>query len=101
MRPILSQKIIDGADSFPLLAIPFFLLAGELMNAGGISRRIVNFALAWVGHIRGGLGLVAILPAVIMAALSGSRGRRHRGARRAADPDDAQRRLQRAARRPA
>ncbi len=69
---ILSQKIIEGADSFPLLAIPFFMLAGELMNAGGISRRIVRFALAFVGHIRGGLGIVAIVAAVIMAAISGS-----------------------------
>ncbi|MBP6900347.1 MAG: TRAP transporter large permease subunit [Burkholderiaceae bacterium] len=69
---ILSQKAIEGADSFPLLAIPFFMLAGELMNAGGISKRIVNFALAWVGHIRGGLGLVAIFAAVVMAAISGS-----------------------------
>jgi len=69
---IMSQKLIEGADSFPLLAIPFFLLAGELMNAGGLSKRIVNFALAWVGHIRGGLGLVAIFAAVIMAAISGS-----------------------------
>jgi len=69
---ILSQKLIEGADSFPLLAIPFFMLAGELMNAGGISRRIVNFALAWVGHVRGGLGLVAIFAAVLMAAISGS-----------------------------
>jgi TRAP-type transport system large permease protein len=57
---ILSQKLLEGADSFPLLAIPFFMLAGELMNAGGISKRIVNFALAWVGHLRGGLGIVAI-----------------------------------------
>ncbi|MFT3717531.1 TRAP transporter large permease [Pseudorhodoferax sp.] len=69
---ILSQKLIEGADSFPLLAIPFFMLAGELMNAGGISRRIVNFALAWVGHIRGGLGLVAVFASVMMAAISGS-----------------------------
>ena len=69
---ILSQKLIEGADSFPLLAIPFFMLAGELMNAGGISQRIVNFALAWVGHIRGGLGFVAIFAAVMMAAISGS-----------------------------
>lgn len=69
---ILSQKIIEGADSFPLLAIPFFMLAGELMNAGGISKRIVHFALAFVGHIRGGLGIVAIVAAVIMAAISGS-----------------------------
>ena len=69
---ILSQKLIEGADSFPLLAIPFFMLAGELMNAGGISKRIVAFALAWVGHYRGGLGFVAILASVVMAAISGS-----------------------------
>ncbi|HEX4329890.1 MAG TPA: TRAP transporter large permease subunit [Burkholderiales bacterium] len=69
---ILSQKLLEGADSFPLLAIPFFMLAGELMNAGGISKRIVRFALAWVGHIRGGLGLVAVFAAVMMAAISGS-----------------------------
>lgn len=69
---ILSQKLLEGADSFPLLAIPFFMLAGELMNAGGISRRIVAFALAWVGHIRGGLGLVAVFACVMMAAISGS-----------------------------
>jgi tripartite ATP-independent transporter DctM subunit len=69
---ILSQKVVEGADSFPLLAIPFFMLAGELMNAGGISKRIVAFALAWVGHVRGGLGLVAIFAAVVMAAISGS-----------------------------
>ncbi len=69
---ILSQKVIEGTDSFPLLAIPFFLLSGELMNAGGISKRIVDFAIAWVGHIRGGLGLVAIMAAVIMAAMSGA-----------------------------
>ena len=69
---ILSQKLVEGADSFPLLAIPFFMLAGELMNAGGISKRIVNFALAWVGHLRGGLGIVAIFASVVMAAISGS-----------------------------
>ncbi len=69
---LVSQKMIEGTDSFPLLAIPFFLLAGELMNAGGISKRIVNFTLAWVGHLRGGLGYVAIFAAVLMAAISGS-----------------------------
>jgi len=69
---IFSQKLIEGADSFPLLAIPFFMLAGELMNAGGISKRIVAFALAWVGHVRGGLGIVAIFASVVMAAISGS-----------------------------
>ncbi len=69
---ILAQNLIEGANSFPLLAVPFFMLAGEIMNAGGLSRRIVNFALALVGHVRGGLGYVAIVAAVFMAALSGS-----------------------------
>jgi TRAP-type transport system large permease protein len=69
---ILAQNTIEGANSFPLLAVPFFMLAGEIMNAGGLSRRIVHFALALVGHVRGGLGYVAILAAVFMAALSGS-----------------------------
>ena len=69
---VIAQKVLDGADSFILLAIPFFILAGELMNAGGLSRRIINFALALVGHRHGGLGYVAIIAAVIMASLSGS-----------------------------
>ncbi|MBC7704211.1 MAG: TRAP transporter large permease subunit [Rhodoferax sp.] len=69
---ILAQRFVDGADNFPLLAVPFFLLAGEFMNAGGLSRRIVNLAMAWVGHYRGGLGYVTVIAAVIMASLSGS-----------------------------
>jgi tripartite ATP-independent transporter DctM subunit len=69
---VIAQKMLDGADSFILLAIPFFLLAGELMNAGGLSKRIVNFALTLIGHRHGGLGYVAIIAAVIMASLSGS-----------------------------
>jgi TRAP-type transport system large permease protein len=69
---ILAQNVIEGSNSFPLLAVPFFMLAGEIMNAGGLSKRIVNFALSLVGHIQGGLGYVAIMSAVIMAALSGS-----------------------------
>jgi len=69
---IVSQRLISGADTFTLLAIPFFLLAGEIMNKGGLSRRIVEFAIACVGHIRGGLGVVAIVAAVIMASISGS-----------------------------
>ncbi|WMT89192.1 TRAP transporter large permease subunit [Pelagibacterium sp. H642] len=69
---IVAQQMITGANTFTLLAIPFFLLAGELMNAGGLSKRIVDFAIACVGHIRGGLGIVAIIAAVIMASLSGS-----------------------------
>jgi tripartite ATP-independent transporter DctM subunit len=69
---ILAQNVINGADSFPLLAVPFFMLAGEIMNAGGLSSRIVKLALALVGHRRGGLGFVAILAACLLAALSGS-----------------------------
>jgi tripartite ATP-independent transporter DctM subunit len=69
---ILAQNTINGADSFPLLAVPFFMLAGEIMNVGGLSKRIVNLALTLVGHVRGGLGFVAIAAAVLMAALSGS-----------------------------
>lgn len=69
---IVAQNMVTGADTFTLLAIPFFLLAGELMNSGGLSKRIINFALALVGHIKGGLGIVAIFAAVIMASLSGS-----------------------------
>ncbi len=69
---ILAQNVINGADSFPLLAVPFFMLAGEIMNVGGLSQRIVNFALALVGHIRGGLGYVAIVAACLLSALSGS-----------------------------
>ena len=69
---ILAQRFVDGADNFPLLAVPFFLMAGEFMNAGGLSRRIVNLAMAWVGHFRGGLGYVTVTAAVIMASLSGS-----------------------------
>ncbi|MFM1908113.1 MAG: Sialic acid transporter permease protein SiaT [Pseudomonadota bacterium] len=69
---ILAQNLIEGSNSFPLLAVPFFMLAGEVMNAGGLSRRIVNFAMALVGHVKGGLGYVTIVAACIMAALSGS-----------------------------
>jgi len=69
---ILAQNLINGADSFPLLAVPFFMLAGEVMNVGGLSQRIVNFALALVGHVKGGLGYVAIVAACLLSALSGS-----------------------------
>lgn len=69
---ILAQNLIGGADSFPLLAVPFFMLAGEIMNAGGLSRRIVALALALVGHVRGGLGYVTIMAGCLLSALSGS-----------------------------
>lgn len=69
---IMAQNLINGADSYELLAVPFFVLAGELMNAGGISRRIIDLPIKLVGHVRGGLGYVAIIAAVLMASLSGS-----------------------------
>ena len=69
---ILAQNLIEGSNSFPLLAVPFFMLAGEIMNTGGLSRRIVDFAMALVGHIRGGLGYVTIVAACLLSALSGS-----------------------------
>jgi TRAP-type transport system large permease protein len=69
---ILAQNVIEGSNSFPLLAVPFFMLAGEIMNTGGLSRRIVNFAMALVGHVRGGLGYVTIVAACLLSALSGS-----------------------------
>ena len=69
---ILAQNLINGADSYPLLAVPFFLLAGEIMNTGGLSRRIVHVALVLVGHVRGGLGYVTIVAGSVLAALSGS-----------------------------
>src|SRR5690606_37258711 len=69
---LLVQNVQAGFDSFPLLAVPFFILAGELMNAGGLSRRIIDLARAFVGHIPGGLGYVAIAASVMLASMSGS-----------------------------
>ena len=69
---IVAQNLLAGADNFPLMAVPFFMLAGELMNAGGISKRIINLAVSLVGHLRGGLGYVAIAASVLLASLSGS-----------------------------
>jgi tripartite ATP-independent transporter DctM subunit len=69
---IVAQNIINGADSFPLMAVPFFMLAGEIMNKGGLAKRIVNIALAVVGHVKGGLGYVTILASCVLASLSGS-----------------------------
>ena len=69
---IVVQNTIGGADNFVLMAVPFFILAGEFMNAGGLSKRIVEMAGAFVGHLRGGLGYVAIIAALLLASLSGS-----------------------------
>ncbi len=69
---IIAQNMLTGADNFSLMAVPLFMLAGEAMNAGGMSRRMVHLAASFVGHIRGGLGYVAIMASVLLAALSGS-----------------------------
>lgn len=69
---IVSQNMILGIDNFLLLAIPFFILAGELMNKGGLSKRIIAVALAFFGHRKGGLGYVGIIAALVLASLSGS-----------------------------
>lgn len=69
---IMAQSLINGIDSFPLLAIPFFLVAGEVMAMGGLSKRIVRLATSLLGHRKGGLGYVAIFTSVLLAGLSGS-----------------------------
>jgi len=69
---ILAQNLLEGVNNYPLMAVPFFMLAGELMNAGGISKRIIAMAEALIGHVRGGLGYVAIIAALVMASISGS-----------------------------
>lgn len=70
--PALLARFYNGIDSFPLLAVPFFILAGELMNAGGITAAIVRFAQSLVGHVRGGLAQVNILSSMLFAGISGS-----------------------------
>ncbi len=69
---ILAQSLINGIDSFPLLATPFFLVAGKVMSAGGLSLRILRLATAMIGHRKGGLGYLAVFTAVPIAGLSGS-----------------------------
>lgn len=69
---IVAQRMLATNNSFPLLAIPFFILAGEIMSTGGMSRRLVGFASSLVSHLTGGLGAVAILSSSFFAALSGS-----------------------------
>ncbi len=69
---ILAQNLVSGADNFPLMAIPFFMLTGEIMNKGGVSNQIVKVATSMIGHVEGGLGYVAIGAALIIASISGS-----------------------------
>jgi C4-dicarboxylate transporter DctM subunit len=68
----LPQRMVAGVDQFILLTIPLFLLAGSLMNFGGLSTRMVNFANALVGHFKGGLSLVTVLASIMFAGISGS-----------------------------
>ena len=69
---IVIQRMFSGSGSFTLLAIPFFVLAGNLMSSGGISRRLVNLCNSLFGHISGGLAMVAIITCAFFAAISGS-----------------------------
>jgi tripartite ATP-independent transporter DctM subunit len=69
---LIPQQLMAGVDSFPLLAVPMFILAGELMSRGGVTQRLVRFSSVLVGHIKGGLAQVSVLANVIMAGMSGS-----------------------------
>jgi C4-dicarboxylate transporter DctM subunit len=69
---VIPQRIFNGMDSFVLLAVPFFILAGELMEAGGISHRLMRLADSLVGHLRGGLGMVAVVAEIFFSGISGS-----------------------------
>ena len=69
---VIAQNMVSGTNSFALMAIPFFMLAGEIMDRGGLSLRIVKFAKLIVGRIRGGLGYTAILATIVFSGLSGS-----------------------------
>lgn len=69
---LIAQNSVAGVDSFPLLAIPFFMLAGNLMSSGGIAKRLVNFFESIIGHITGGLGMVTVVVCMFFAAISGS-----------------------------
>lgn len=69
---VLYRNVFSGMDSFPLMALPFFMLAGEIMNRGGITMRLVDFSQAFMGHLRGGLAHVNILSSMLFAGMSGS-----------------------------
>lgn len=69
---IVPQKLLNGIDSFPMLAVPLFMLAGELMNQGSVTLRLVRFSQALIGHVQGGLAQVAVVANMIMSGMSGS-----------------------------
>ena len=85
---VVIHRMVGGIDSFPLLAVPFFILAGNLMNNAGITNRIYNFALALVGWMKGGLGHVNVVGSVIFAGMSRHRDRRRRRPRHDRDQGD-------------
>ena len=69
---VVVQQISSGSDSIVMIALPFFLLAGELMNVGGITHRLIRFAMSLIGSVRGGLSFVVVVTNMIMAAVSGA-----------------------------
>ena len=69
---VVLHRMVSGFDSFPLLAVPFFILAGNLMNTSGITHRIYSYALALVGWLKGGLGHVNVMGSVVFAGMSGT-----------------------------
>lgn len=69
---LIPQRVFNGLDSFPLLAIPFFILAGAIMDKGGVSAKIINLANVLVGHIRGGLAMITIVASMIFSSMTGS-----------------------------
>ena len=71
---VVAQRMATGIDSFSLLAIPFFILSGQLMGRGGMAMRLIDFAAALVGRFRGGLGYVNVLTCMLFGSISGSAG---------------------------
>ncbi len=69
---VIAQKVFTGLESFPLMAIPFFVLASNLMTTGGVAKRLVGFAQAYVGHLYGGLAISGVIACALFAAISGS-----------------------------
>ena len=96
---LLIGRMYKGIDNFPLMAIPFFILAGEMMNAGQITINLVRLSQALIGHVRGGLAQVNILSSMLFAGLSGSAVARHLRARLDAHPGDGEERVHPALRR--
>ncbi|MGL4566970.1 MAG: TRAP transporter large permease subunit, partial [Fusobacteriaceae bacterium] len=69
---VVAQKMVEGVKSFSLMAIPFFIIAGEIMGQGGISRRLIDFSNVIIGRVRGGLAMVNILSSMFFGGISGS-----------------------------